>query len=234
LFDPALIAKLPKAAGDDPEPGEKRKDDVLTKLLAALKANNDNLSSSRHLVVMNRHTGKVLWQVSAEHGFRHNATCTGGGRLYTIDRLSGPQLARLKRRGEVPQSASRLRVFDLQTGKELWSTSGEPTTASDGKEEEGVFGTWLSYSAKHDVLVEAGRVARDSLPDEPKGMRAYRADTGKVLWFNKSYTGPAMIHGDTILQRQGDCDLLTAAEKMRQHPLTGESAPWSWAGSHGC
>src|SRR5262249_46354729 len=95
LFDPKLIAKLPKAATDDPDPGTKR-DEMLTKLLNALKASNDNLSSSRHLVVMNRHTGKVLWSVTAEHGFRHNATCVGGGRLYTIDRLSGPQLPPLR------------------------------------------------------------------------------------------------------------------------------------------
>src|SRR5438105_12853600 len=44
LFRSALIAKLPKAAGDDPEPGEKRKDDVLTKLLAGLGIDADGRS----------------------------------------------------------------------------------------------------------------------------------------------------------------------------------------------
>ncbi len=222
LFDPKLLAKLPKEAGDDPEPGEKKKDDLLSKLLAALKAKNDNLSSSKHLVIMDRHSGKVLWTASAELGFRHNATCIGGGRLYTIDRLSGPQLLKLKNRGEEPKTPSRLRVFDLATGKELWNTTTD------------VFGTWLSYSAKHDVLIEAGRVARDSLADEPKGMRAYDAKTGKVRWFNKTYTGPAMIHGDTILQGQGACDLLTGAQKMRSDPLSGEPVPWHWIRNYGC
>ena len=46
----------------------------------------------------------------------------------------------------VPRSSA----FDLATGKELWHTDDD------------VFGTWLSYSDKHDVLVEAGRVARDT------------------------------------------------------------------------
>jgi outer membrane protein assembly factor BamB len=221
LFDPKLLAQLPKGTGDDPEPGAKE-DNAITKLLKAIKAANDNMSSSRHLVVMDRETGKVLWTASAEHGFRHNGTCIGNGRLYTIDRLSGPQLSKLQRRGEEPKTPMQLHVFDLKTGKKLWSSKAD------------IFGTWLSYSAKHDVLVEAGRVARDSLPDEPKGMRAYDAKTGKVLWFQKSYTGPAMIHGDTILQGQGACDLMTGAEKMRADPLTGELVPWTWTRTYGC
>ena len=168
LFDPKLDKALPKGAGDDPDPDAPKKkvdkDDPLMKLLASLRA-SDNFSSSRHLVVLDRTTGKVLWTASAKLGFRHNATCVGGGRLYTIDRLSGQQLSAYKRRGEEPP-APRVLAFDLQTGKLLWSADAD------------VFGTWLSYSAKHDVLLEAGRVARDTLQDEPKGVRAYKADKG--------------------------------------------------------
>ena len=91
-----------------------------------------------------------------------------------------------------------------------------------------MFGTWLSYSAKHDAVIEAGRVARDTLFDEPKGMRAYSAKDGTVLWYEKNYVGPAMIHGDSILQDQGGCDLLTGALKMRQDPITGQIVPWKW------
>jgi len=60
-------------------------------------------------------------------------------------------------------------AFDLKTGKEVWSDNAD------------IFGTWLSYSEKHDVVIEAGRVARDSLLDEPKGMRAYDAKTGRLM-----------------------------------------------------
>ena len=70
--------------------------------------------------------------------------CIGGGRLYAIDQVSGPDLARLKRRGDEAPHQPRLVVFDLATGRELWST------------EQNVFGTWLSYSDERDVLVEAG------------------------------------------------------------------------------
>ena len=212
---------LVEKTDDDPDDKKPRKESSLAKLFKVIKGYTDNMSASRHLFVMDRKTGEVLWTATATHSFRHNATCIGGDRLYTIDRLSGEQLGRIKKDDPAPAN-SRLIAFDLKTGKEVWSTDTE------------VFGTWLSYSEKHDILIEAGRVARDSLLDEPKGMRAYRAKDGKELWFQKSYTGPAMIHHDTILQDQGACDLLTGAVKMRSDPITGDSVPWRWLRNHGC
>ncbi len=97
-----------------------------------------------------------------------------------------------------------------------------------------MFGTWLSYSRTHDVVVEAGRLARDSMFDEPQGMRAYRAIDGQLLWHEKSYCGPAMMHGNTILQGQGGCDVLTGKLTMRQDPITGDLAPWRWTRNYGC
>jgi hypothetical protein len=43
-----------------------------------------------------------------------------------------------------------------------------------------------------------------------------------------------MIHGETVLQGQGGCDLLTGKLKMRRDPLTGEMAPWRWTRNYGC
>lgn len=186
------------------------------------KTMNESLSSSKQLVIMDRHTGKVLWTVQARCGFRHNGVCIGGGRLYCIDCFSGGELVRMKRRGEVPQAKHRVLALDLATGKELWST------------EAGVFGTWLSYSDKYDVLIEAGRPAGDTLWDEAKGMRAFKATNGNVLWNDKSHVGPAMLHGDTIITGQGACELLTGKPKMRQDPLTGKPVPWTWTRNHGC
>jgi outer membrane protein assembly factor BamB len=220
LFDPKLVPPPAKDNGNDAEPGSK-KSSSLGKLLKSYKGFNDNLTASRHLVVLDRHSGKMLWQTSAQFGFRHNTICAGGGRLYVIDRLSGADLARFVLKGEQPPPR-RLIAFDLRTGKELWSTESD------------VFGTWLSYSVKHDVLVESGHATRDSLFDEAKGMRAYQGHDGKVLWHKKEYLGPAMIHGETVLQGQGACDLRTGKEKMREDPITGESVPWRWARSYGC
>lgn len=179
-------------------------------------------SSSRQLSVLDRHSGAVLWTAPARDGFRHNAMCAGGGRLYAADRPSGEMLARLKRRGESPKHPPRLVAFDLKTGREVWHADAD------------VFGTWLSYSEKHDVLVEAGRVARDTLTDEPKGMRAYRAGTGAVLWNNPAHIGPAMIRGDLILKDRSACDLLTGAPHKVADPLTGELVEWAWTRMYGC
>jgi outer membrane protein assembly factor BamB len=203
----------PQRLKGDTNPGD-NKESSLSKMFKNLKGHGNEMSASRHLVVMDRQTGKVLWTAAAKNTFRHNAICAGGGRLYAIDLPSGDH-------GKEPAPA-RLVAFDLQTGKGLWHADKE------------IFGTWLSYSAKHDVVVEAGRVARDSLYDEPTGMRAYNAKDGASLWFEQSYVGPAMIHSDTILQGQGACDLLTGKLKMRANPISGELAPWRWSRNHGC
>ncbi len=180
------------------------------------------VSSSENLVVMDRQTGKVLWTATARSGFRHNALCIGGGRLYVIDRPSADHLARLLRRGDASPAKPRLVALDLRTGQEAWSNTAD------------VFGTWLSYSVKHDVLVESGRVTRDNLSDEPKGMRAWQGRDGKALWYRKDYLGPAMIRGDTVLKDKSACDLRTGAPLMRDDPLTGEKVEWTWARTYGC
>lgn len=226
ILDPKNLPPDPKVVGPDfgadKDPKEKEKNDIITKLIKSIKAFNDNMSASKRLVVLDRKTGKVLWSVEAECWFRHNGTILSKDRLFTIDRLSGEQLDRYKRKGEDPPFPTRLRVFDLASGKELWSTP------------EDVFGTWLSYSEKHDILLESGRNGRDTIPDEPKGMRAYNATTGKVLWFDKGYTGPAMILGDEVLQGQGACDIKTGKQKMRRDPITGALTPWTWIRNYGC
>jgi len=225
LYDAKLEKLLPKNAGDDPDPDPAKKlpkeDDPLAKLLKFIRTSNDNLSSSKHLAVLDRTTGKPLWTASAKLGFRHNAICVGGGRLYAIDRLSGPQISAFKRRGEEPP-VPRLLAYDLKTGKLLWSADAD------------IFGTWLSYSASRDILLEAGRNARDTLFDEPKGVRAYMASVGKIIWYQKAHVGPAMIHGDTILLESSACDILTGAVKMRPDPLTGQPVPWKWIRNYGC
>ncbi len=181
------------------------------------------VSSSENLVVMDRQTGQVQWVAAARSGFRHNAICIGGGRLYAIDRPSADHLAKLLRRGDATPAKPRLVAFDLKTGREVWASGSAD-----------VFGTWLSYSARHDVLVESGRVTRDNLSDEPKGMRAWQARDGKAMWYRKDYRGPAMIHGDTILKDTSACDLRTGEPVTRVDPLTGDKVEWTWARTYGC
>lgn len=196
--------------------------DAALKALTSLKADNDSRSASRRLFVMDRHSGRVLWQASARAGFRHNSICLGGGRLYVIDRQSGPEVERLKKKGDPHRISPALIAYDLGTGQELW------------RKEDGIFGTFLSYSEERDILVESGRVARDTINDEPKEMRAWGAAEGKPLW-RKGYSGPGMIHGDTILMGEARaCDLMTGAPRGRIHPITGLPVEWTWSRNYGC
>lgn len=180
--------------------------------------------SSGHLFVLDRKTGEVLWQKRAAHGgFRHNGLCVGSGRLFAIDRTASLFTAWPKRGSKLPESEEAAVVaFDLKSGEELWRTG------------EKVFGTWLSYSEEHDVLVEAGNCARDTLGDEPKGMRAYKGSTGKPLWHQAKYAGPPMIHGNRILKDRDACELLTGLPIYSPDPITGELVVWKWARTYGC
>ena len=122
LFN-AVSTRPPGKKGSDVD-----EDNPLTKLKKKLaRASNDSLSSSKHLFVLDRHTGKVLWSVTAVNGFRHNGICVGGGRRYCIDRLSGPRLSALsgaaKRRqpGHALSSSTSRRAG--KSGRPRWTSS---------------------------------------------------------------------------------------------------------------
>ncbi|MBN1344700.1 MAG: PQQ-binding-like beta-propeller repeat protein [Phycisphaerae bacterium] len=197
-----------------------------------LKESYDGTSSGR-LVVMDRHTGQEKWTVEAGVGFRHNAICVGGGTVFCIDGQSSRALAALRRRGAVPRAGAKaaLQAFDARTGEKRWSTTKD------------VFGTWLSYSEAHDVLVEGGRASRDMVPDEPyKRLIAYRGRDGSILFDKRvTYGGPIMLHGKQIIAQDGalspQCvafDLLTGAEIKRVNPLTGGEIQWKCYRNYGC
>jgi len=190
---------------------------------------NFDITSSKKLVAMDRHTGRVLWTQAAGNAFRHNAVCVGGGALFCIDSLPEPIVKHLQRRGETPQAEARLLALDLRTGRVRWQTR------------ENVFGTWLSYSSKHDVLVQSGRASRDMIGGEPSDrIIAYRARDGAVIWDKPvRHAGPLMLHGDTIYTNAagalgGALSLLTGEPKLRAHPLSGERVPWHYRRYYGC
>jgi outer membrane protein assembly factor BamB len=188
-------------------------------------------SSSRQLVVMNRHTGQVLWTLDAQCGFLHNGIAAGNGKIFCLD--APPYAVRAKAKGtKTPEADSasatvppplRLLALHLHSGQVVWENH------------DCVFGSWLSYSQEHDILLQAYRKSRD-MPAEPGDrMAAFRAGTGEVLWDKKiTYAGPCMLHGDTIITQESAYSLLTGAQQMRTHPLTKESVPWKWSRNYGC
>jgi hypothetical protein len=182
--------------------------------------------ASRRLAVFDRHSGKLLWDRAAKYTFRHNNIAVGGGKLFTIDSLPAAALARLKRRGIDPLDYQpRLLALDVRSGREIWSTGGD------------VFGTMLSYSVEHDILLEGGSAARDRAPDEADtGMVAFQGGDGRIVWRERTrrYSGPCLLHHGTILTQGPAFSLFTGQPEIRRHPLTGEPMPWQFTRNYGC
>jgi outer membrane protein assembly factor BamB len=192
----------------------------------------DNYSeaSSRDLVVMNRHSGTILWQRRANHSFHHNTIIVGDEILYCIDRIPPGLADALSRRGIEPGDVGapwELLALDVRTGAEIWSTTTD------------VFGTWLGYSEQYDVLLQSGRKSRDMVSSEPTRQVAYDGSSGTVLWEQGSSAGgPCLLHGDMVIEQKGNGgnarDILTGATYMREHPMTGSSVPWGFSRKYGC
>lgn len=222
-LDPYLAIKNGKPPGAvQQKPKPKPKPGPTAGMFAATQYS----SASRRLVVYNRRSGKQLWDRPAEYGWRHNNIAIGAGRLFCIDGLSKAKLQTLRRRGRlVDDYRPRLLALDARTGREVWSTDRD------------VFGTFLGYSAQHDVLLQSGSSHRDRAKDESsEGMVAYRGRSGKVLWkdLDREFSGPCLLHGDTIIAQGPAYSLLTGKRKTRPHPLSGQPVEWEYRRNYGC
>ena len=204
----------------------------LSKNAKGYGAKSFDVSASRGLVAFNRHTGKQLWSVPADHTFVHNAIVAGGGRVYCLDKQPEQIEEARVRRGMDPPRTYRIVSVDLKTGKVVWQIKDK------------IFGSWLSYSAKHDVLLQAGAAARDRMKSEVgSGMAVYNAANGKLKWIDekRKYVGPCILHHDTILTSTdpykvsaGAYSLLDGKAVLTTNPLTGKDQPWQVCRAYGC
>jgi outer membrane protein assembly factor BamB len=189
-------------------------------------------SASAGLVGFDRHTGDVLWKITAKHSFWHNGIVAGGGRIYCLDKNPKPIEEALRRRGESAPDSYRIAAFDVKSGEQLWEVSDR------------VFGTWLGYSRQFDLLLQAGAAGNDRLTAEVgTGMAVHRADDGSLKWsdYELKYSGPCILHNETILTNTpsrkssaGAFSLLDGSRKMTEHPLTGLPRQWTVSRAYGC
>ena len=189
-------------------------------------------SASQSLVAFDRHSGKILWKLDATHSFLHNGIVAGDGKVFCLDKLQKPVEDKLKRRGKSPPETYRILAVDARSGKPAWQAM------------EGIFGTWLGYSEQHGLLLQAGARASDRLKSEAgEGMAVYRGDDGDVVWRvdNRQYSGPCILHNDTILTNansyqlsSGAFSLLDGTPTMITNPLTQEKEPWKICRAYGC
>ncbi len=191
-----------------------------------------DLSASNGLIAYDRHSGNQLWQTDAIHSFLHNGIVAGNQRIYCIDKLPASAEKKLSRRGMADPAQYRIICLDIHTGKELWSTK------------ENIFGSWLGYSGKHDLLLQAGARAKDRSSDEVgQGMTAYQGKTGDVVWQNKDqrYTGPCVLHNDLIITSAnsyevsgGAFNILDGTPYSIVNPITNQKEPLKFSRTYGC
>jgi len=179
--------------------------------------------ASKRLVVMNRHTGKVLWALDAKTGFIHNCIVAGNDRIFCLDGLP-PYIRKVMTERKIKiESAGGLLALDVRDGTVVWEN------------EETVFGSWLGYSEEHDILLQGHRKSRDMVPEPGDRMATHRGQTGKVLWDKAvDYDGPCMLRDETIITQETGYSLLTGERIMREHPLTGEPVKWEYSRNYGC
>ncbi|MFT6617536.1 MAG: outer membrane protein assembly factor BamB [Limisphaerales bacterium] len=205
---------------------------------APIKPSIEDYSASAGLVAFDRHTGARLWEFPARHSLLHNGIIAGDGRVHVLDKLPKSAEDKLKRRGGKAPADYRIVTLDSRTGKILWT------------QEENIFGTWLSYSDEHDIVLQAGAKASDRLRDEvSQGLITYRGKDGSVLWkrLDLNYSGPCILHNDKIItnadqhsnkKSKGNSStvfsLLDGSDQSILNPLTGELEPWRIVRGKGC
>ncbi len=189
-------------------------------------------AASRALIAFDRYSGEQVWRVDATHSFWHNGIVAGGGKVYCLDRHPRMIEEALQRRGQALPDTYRIVALDASNGEVAWEVK------------ESIFGSWLGYSKKHDVLLQAGAQASDRLYDEVgQGMRVYDAADGSLRWSKDQlqYSGPCVLHNDLVItnansysESAGAFNLLTGNQWMTKNPITGTIEPWKMTRAYGC
>ena len=198
----------------------------------------EDYSASDGLVGFDRHTGERLWSVSSNHSFLHNGIIAGDGRIHCLDKLPKSAEDKIKRRGSTVPYNYRILTIDCRSGKQLWEHKND------------IFGSWLSYSTKHDLVLQAGSSASDRLKDETnQGMTTYRGETGEIVWERKDvrYSGPCILHNELIIANADQhsnkkglgssstvFSLLDGSDQSTVNPITGATEPWRIVRGKGC
>jgi outer membrane protein assembly factor BamB len=213
------------------------KDDLLIAVIfRQLDADKNKLPDARKLlagqnapveiVALNRHDGNRIWSHEADASFP--IISVGADKIFCFDGALESFYQDWKRRGLIPAASDirQLKAIDLKTGKEEWKQHSE------------IIGTWVAYSADHDVLLLTNK----------KHVMAFRGKTGDLLWKQysegegfkghpESYWDRVIIWNDRVLDQRGpglSWDLETGDRKPRIHPLTEQEVDWEFtkAGHH--
>ena len=164
-------------------------------------------SSGRHVVCVNRRTGKLLWRVEAARASLYLAV--GGNKVF-FSELADP------RRGESDACDGALGALDIASGRRLWHKAG---------------GARFRYSPLLDLVVTPAGVYRaddgEPLPQQPGTPRPRLVVTGGGL----PKTGlPGLIAGTRLLTGSDDTLLVYDLASVQ---VIGEPLKWVRRGCTG-
>lgn len=196
--------------------------------------------ASRELIAFDRFSGSLRWRFDqVKHGLLHNAIAAGNSTVFFLDKLPPHIEKHLGRRGQTIPSDYRLTALDMNTGTVRWQKTSSPPKGEEGDsqgEHSDLFGSFLSYSVEHDILIQSTRPSRDMVKDEDgKRMMAYRGSDGSLLWdATNTYATFPILHGDKIITEGRVFSLLTGEPLDMTSPITGEQLRWTWKRDYGC
>lgn len=185
---------------------------------------NYDISASKRLIIMDRYSGEVKWQIESRHGFIHNSIISFGEKLYCIDKIPAFIEGKMDRRGIDLPTNYRLLSLDIKNGNVIWKKNNK------------VFGSWLGYSKDNNLLLQATRPSRDMLSGE-KGNRmiVYKGESGEEIWDKLiSYNNPPILHSDKIITDHIALDIFSGEQVQRTNPISMEIQPWTYTRSYGC
>lgn len=200
-------------------------DDLL--VVTVFRGAESEKNPPKELVALDKVSGEMRWRQEADQAFPVFAL--GEGKMFCFDGGIEQFYDIRVRRGALPNATEEktLKAVDLKSGEVLWE---RPTD---------LVATWLSYSPEHDVMIVSNK----------ENITAFNGKTGAELWRQASvgkgfkghpenYWDKVIVWKDRILDQRGPgtaLDLLTGEPIMREHPLTGETTPWTFARSgHHC
>ena len=154
VYKDVLIGGIGFAKYRDRHDIELEADKELKASKAGFGAKSLDRAASRGLVGFNRFTGEILWRADAQHSFWHNGIAAGGDKIYCLDKNPQRIEDAMKRRGLDLPTTYRIVALDYRSGSHLWEVK------------EKIFGTWLGYSEKHNMLLLPATVSRTKLGKE--------------------------------------------------------------------
>jgi len=221
VHDPATGAVLRTVRYETPGGGSPAVSDirvgedvvVIAAAFEKVRVIEEGLWDSTILVALDRETGEQLWTREAEERFNNHALALGPGTVFCVDSLSGVASEKLKRRGEVPETAaSTILALDSRTGDERWRRVHTNPFRTYS------LGSWLGVRANDDWTAYCGE-ANVLLAGKGNQVYALQPGTGEEIWHKTIGGGqPMVIEGDAFMTQALQRHDLRTGEPLGEAP----------------